>query len=628
MVEKLRVYIVDPKITLGDDTNSFNFFKFCRNEIEMHVETIVISSEMVIQSMIAPQKQDIIIFFNRVDDEYPVFFTAFLKEVDRAGAQISPIAMTDMHRVPPACIPDPQSYDVKEALERRKLTDSQYETVAIAFAREVVSVLQPTLTRRNMTLFLSHRRSDGEKIAGAFYDELCVRSQNRFRDLSDILVGEKAQEIIERNLRKSDALIFLDTPKCGESEWIKLEIKMALTMNLPIIWVKLGPDIDRVAIEFQPADRPHFEITDIDLNTRSIDQDLVDSVIHRAFEISRDNAKNIFGHLQRIRELERDGKIRLEMLNQQQYLYEVSIPRQGFRYVQKPMTHIISLYGRIPQEEDKITFSSSILQQGYSPHPRLGHAYDAAIMLAPIASQNNQDLIDEPHFVDSCDEYVNSLELHFRSNQPNVPQKKGVIISGAFPDCEPDHQQSLWNALYAFVQAILNRDGTVIFGSHPTFQQVIFDVAKIRRPNDYSQAVHMYVSKYFVTQATIDENMNYASIMATNEVDSDRAKSLTAMRKAMIQDEDATCMIVIGGKTKRPHISPGVDEEIELARSRNLPVFLIGSVGGRTAEIATELHSDGWRNKPNQMSEEFNEELMVSVDYGNLANKLFNKLGI
>ncbi|MFK9118349.1 TIR domain-containing protein [Peribacillus castrilensis] len=624
----MRIYIVDPKLTLGNEMNSFNFFNVCRNEIEMHVETTIISSEMVTQSMIAPQKQDIIIFFNRADNEYPAFFTTFLKEVDRVGAQFLPIAMTELHRVPPTCIPNPQSYDVKEALERRKLTISQYETVAIAFAREAVSLLQPTLTRRNMVLFLSHRRSDGEKIAGAFYDELCARAQNRFRDLSDILVGENAQEIIEGNLRKSDALVFLDTPKCGESEWIKLEIRMALAMNLPIVWIKLGSDTDRVAIEFRPADKPHFEVMDVDLNMRSVDHNLVDSVIHRAFEISRDNAKSIFGHLKRIRELEREGKIRLELLNQYQYLYEVSIPRQGFRYVQKPMTHVISLYGRIPQEEDKNIFSNSILQQGYSTHPRLGHAYDAAIMLAPIASQNKHDLIDEPHFIDSCDEYVNSLELHFRSIQPKIHKKKGVIISGAFPDCEPEHQQSLWNALYAFVQAILDRDGTIIFGSHPTFQQVIIDVAKLRKPNDYIQAVHMYISKHFVTQAMVDENMNYASITATDEVNNDRNKSLTAMRTAMIQDEDASCMIVIGGKTKRSHIQPGVDEEIELARSRNLPVFLIGSVGGRTAEIATEFHSNGWRNKPNQMSEEFNEELMVSVDYGNLANKLFNKLGL
>lgn len=186
----------------------------------------------------------------------------------------------------------------------------------------------------------------------------------------------------------------------------------------------------------------------------------------------------------------------------------------------------------------------------------------------------------------------------------------------------------MWKAINAFVQATLDRNGTVIFGSHPTFQQVIFDVSKLRRPSDYISAVHMYISKHFATQAMVDENMNYATVTATDDIDNDRSKSLTAMRTAMIQDEDAICMIVIGGKANRPHFLPGVDEEIEIARSRNLPVFLIGSVGGRTAEIATEFQTNGWQNKLNPMSVEFNEELMLSLDYSNLASKLLDQLGM
>nr|WP_249365688.1 TIR domain-containing protein [Cytobacillus citreus] len=479
-----------------------------------------------------------------------------------------------------------------------------------------------------MVLFLSHRRIDGEEIAGAFYDELCLRAQDRFRDLSDILVGEDAQEVIERNLRKSDAVVFLDTPLSGESQWIELELKMALTMNLPIVWVKLGEDTDRVDLKIKPADFPHFVDSKIELGLRRVDQNLVDSVIHKAFEISRENAKNIFGHLQRIRDLQREGKITLEVLDQRHYLYQVNIPRGGYRYVQRPMTHLISFYGRIPRDEDKNMFSSSIIEQGYSKHPRLGHVYDSALMLAPMASQNNEEVLEDPHFIDSCDDYVSSLELLFRGNLPKDETKKGVIISGAFPDCAPEYQQALWNALCAFVEAILDRNWTVVFGAHPTFQQVIFDKAKLRRPDDFIQAVHLFISKHFVTQATIEEMSSQATVTGIDQVDNDRDKSLTAMRKAMIKPENASCMIVIGGKTLRPGIPPGVDEEISLAISQNIPVFLIGSVGGRAAEIASELHREGWKGKPNNLSEELNRELMISPDYARLAKKLFDTLEI
>jgi hypothetical protein len=624
----VRAYIVDPRITLGEVPISNDFYRFFREELEIHVETTPVTSEMVLHTIMQPTNKDIVIFFNRTDDSYSSSFQSFLRYADETGTKFLPVAITPAHRVPPSCIPDSQSYDVYDALQRRKLTQSQLETVAIAMARDAVSILQPTLTRRNMVLFLSHRRIDGEEVAGAFYDELCLRAQDRFRDLSDILVGDNAQEVIERNLRKSDAVVFLDTPLSGESQWIELELKMALTMNLPIVWVKLGEDTNRVDLKIKPADSPHFEHSKIDLSLRKVDHKLVDDVIHKAFEISRENAKNIFGHLQRLRDLQREGKITLELLDQQHYLYQVNIPRGGYRYVQRPMTHLISFYGRIPRDEDKDMFSSSIIEQGYSKHPRLGHVYDSALMLAPMASQNNQELLEDPHFIDSCDDYVSSLELLLKGNLPKDENKKGVIISGAFPDCAPEYQQALWNALSAFVEAILDRNWTVFFGAHPTFQQVIFDKAKQRRPDDFIQSVHMFISKHFVTQATIEEMSSQATVTGVEQVDNDRDKSLTAMRKQMIKQENASCMIVIGGKTLRQGIPPGVDEEISLAISQNIPVFLIGSVGGRAAEIASELHREGWKGKPNNLSEELNQELMISPDYARLAKKIFDTFDI
>ncbi|BBB90273.1 MAG TPA: TIR domain-containing protein [Methylomusa anaerophila] len=624
----MKVYVVDPKITLGHNVVALAFYNTCRIELEKHVETTSIMTEIVMESA-KPTDQDVMVFFNRADQAYPEYFISFLQDVLRTGCGVFPVAIAENHRYPPEIASSHQSYDVAEQLQQRKLTTSQIETVAVALARTVVSRLQPSLTKHNMKLFLSHRRFDGEKIAGAFHDELQVRMQHVFRDLNAVLVGEEAQEIIERNLCKSDAVVFLDTPRCGESEWVALELRIALARHLPIVWIKIGPNNGRAGLTVVPAGEPHFNRPDIDTKTRNVGSGFVDDVIHKAFEISREYAKNVFGHLRRVRTLADEGSIELKELSFQHLTYQVQIPRRNFRYFQRPMTHVVGFYGRIPQDDDRLSFLNNLEQLGYKPHPVLGHFYDAALMLAPVALQSNQVLVRQPHLVDSCAEYVNSLEKYLRSlSQQTSPQKRGIIISGAFPDCEPEHQQHLTDAIYAFTQAILDREGIVIFGAHPTFQHLIFDMARQRRPDDFVQSVHMYASKYFVTDAAIDEFKKHATTIATEVVGKDRAKSLTTMRRAMIQDKEAAAMVVMGGKTNRADIPPGVDEEIELAKAAGLPVFIIGSVGGRAAELASLLDADNWKEKPNHLSPAFNHELMVSLDYSLMAKEILDKLGL
>ena len=318
-----------------------------------------------------------------------------------------------------------------------------------------------------------------------------------------MLVGEKAQEIIERNLRQSDAVIFLDTPRCGESEWVELELQMALSLNIPIVWIKIGPRDGRASLNVVPADKPHFYKPDIDPSTRQLDSDFVDGAIQKAFEVSRENAKKVFGHLRRVRVMADKGSIDLKELSHKYFTYQIQIPRQGFRYYQRPMTHIVRFYGRIPQDEEQQDFIRCIDDLGYESHPVLGQFYDTALMLAPIASQNKKNL-QSPLLVDSIDEYISSLEHYVRLKFSKThPKKRGVIISGAFPDCEPEYQQYITDAIHAFTKEILDREGIVIFGAHPTFQYLIFDIAKQRKPKVFKHAVRMYVSKYFITDATV-----------------------------------------------------------------------------------------------------------------------------
>lgn len=623
----VTAYIINPELTLGKYELSDRFYKTCLEELSLHVPTQPLSNETVIQSVqLTPS--DVVILFNRIDNNYSTIIIDFLREAVEDHVKVLPIAITRDNRIPPNCVSQAQSFDVFEHLRQRSLTNSLIETVAVVFSRNVIAELQPSLSKKNMYLFISHRRFDGELIAGAIHDSFALRAQQTFRDLNKVLVGQDAQDVIEQNLRESDAVIFLDTPMSGESEWIAKELTMAMSAGLPIVWVRIGQNEGRSnKFYVKPAGQPHFNLTELDPTDASIAPELVDAIIHKAFEISREHTKNILGHIKRLRYLSKKGAIKLTELNNRLLTFQIDIPRRGFRYFQRPMTHVVGFYGWIPQRIDQEEFVQSVQSVGYQPHPLIGHIYDAALMLAPIASFNQRDLIEEPHKVDSCDEYISSLESYLSMSSPiKNDQKKGVIISGAFPDCEPEHQQHVTDAVRAFAQAVLNRNGQIIFGAHPTFQHLIFDMAKEKRPTDYQTAVHMYVSRYFVTEGNIEESKKNSIVSPITSVQNDRVKSLTAMRTAMIMDPEATCMVVIGGKTHRHGLPPGVDEEIELAKKRNLPVFLIGAAGGRTSEIAAELDGAGWKENMNDFSPEINHELLVSVDFSALANIVLEKM--
>ena len=104
-----------------------------------------------------------------------------------------------------------------------------------------------------------------------------------------------------------------------------------------------------------------------------------------------------------------------------------------------------------------------------------------------------------------------------------------------------------------------------------------------------------------------------------------RARSLTLMRKAMLSDPEAGALVVIGGRTARGGHAPGIDEEISLARSYGLPVFIIGSVGGRSSEIVGEMTA-AQRAELNGQADNVNEAFAVSLDYSRLAQLVLGVL--
>ncbi len=618
----MKVYFIHPLLTIGKNELAENFYDIGYKEMNEHIEIINVKSETVMSS-IDSDPEDFVIFFNSNNENYKTVFLTFLKYACENKVGFFPIAISKHHRVPPTLVGKAQSFDVMDALRQRRLTAANIPTVAYEFARTIICRLQPTLSKEDMQIFISHRRIDGEEVAALIYNEFRIRAENAFRDLIDIRVGEDAQEVIEENLKKSDVVVFIDTPKSGESGWIKRELSIALSLNIPIVWVKVGDLKNRIPLEVKPADEPHFYYDDAKISNMSVEPSIIDDIIHRAFRISRESAKYVFDRLHLLKSFAKNNNIALKKLDSKNMIYRIEIPRKSFRYHQKPIMQIVQCFGRQPKENEHSNIKLLLESLGYINHPEYGSVFDTTILLSPIKEAEVDNSVD--FVTESFDSYIHYLQDYLNPERHRT-NEKGIVISGAFPDCKPEYQQYLTDAVYALTKSIFQYKSKVIFGAHPTFQNLIFDMGKMYRPEDYQHATRLYVSKFFATEALIDDMRKSATVIATEMISNNRDESLTLMRQKMISDDNAIALVCLGGKTKLGGHQPGIDEEIALAKSKGLPIFIIGSVGGRSAEIARHHNEIGWSEKLNDLSIEDNIELMTSIDYVSLSKKILDSL--
>lgn len=566
--------------------------------------------------IIEPDASDTVIFFNRSDSAYEMPVLKFLEKAARANTDILPVAATKEERHPPALVQDRQSFDLVEHLRQRALDPNQVATIGTVFARQVMSIFKPTLTVEPMHLFLSHRRFDGEEISAAFHRTLLNTAQKAFRDLFDVKVGEDAQDVIEARLRESDAVIFFDTPKAGDSPWIIRELETALSLQLPIVWVRIGPDDARVPMRIMPSGTAHFSYPTLDPASDLITGPEVEKIVQKAFDIHRrDYVDRLLDELGKLQDLTHRGGMTLNSVDPRRMIYSLTLPRKQERYRQRPLMHLLQLFGRTPTQRDLNNFSATAKEVGYEPHPKHGPHYDSAILLAAIPSRPNASFDECGVHTDSIGDYVAEIE---RATNTRRSSKKRLVISGAFADCEPEFQQNMTNAVHAVSEAYLRAGRGISFGAHPTFQFMIFDLARRLRPADYLSAIRMYVSRFFVTEAAVEEFKKSAEVIPVDAVGGDRAKSLTKMRQEMLNDAEAGALVVIGGKTSRGGHSPGVDEEIRFARDAGIRVYIFGSVGGRSSQLSAAM-TPAERAALSGLSEDASDALATSLDYSRLA---------
>lgn len=192
---------------------------------------------------------------------------------------------------------------------------------------------------------------------------------------------------------------------------------------------------------------------------------------------------------------------------------------------------------------------------------------------------------------------------------------KRVIISGAFPDCDDIYKSSLMEAIIIYSKQIIRRGYTLVFGAHPSFQEVIFSIGRLYS-SDVKYSIEMHMDQKYVEGYDLDELKEKCTLVLSN--------GLQEMRENMICREKAELMICLGGKIKDNKSEQGVDIEVSLARSQGIPVALVGTVGGRSSEYAFEiLQTDSW-GKINPWTKELNESLFYSVNHRILSERLLN----
>jgi hypothetical protein len=159
--------------------------------------------------------------------------------------------------------------------------------------------------------------------------------------------------------------------------------------------------------------------------------------------------------------------------------------------------------------------------------------------------------------------------------------------------------------------------GMIVCGGHPTFVPLFVDAARGVLGDAGRERLVVYQSEWYVAPAQLEELSQDATVVLTPR-EASRAASLSTMRALMVQDGQASAVLAIGGRTDESEAhTPGINEEIRLARMQDLPVYLLGAPGGQAALLAANAASeaDPWATLGNGLDVPGNELLMSTDDY-------------
>lgn len=607
----MKVFIIDPILTVRDYFYADIFNKEVVKQLrEYGVELYEVNSKNMVRCKSQIAEDSIIIVYNEHDIKQEIISKAheLLNKAIEKNAKIWPVAIDKDARNPIGMISDKQSYDVWEQLRCRNLDEQYIGTLAKIFARKIIATVFPTCYCEEGEIFLSHRRIDGEEITAKIYDKMLIQAKEStpFRDVVNVKVGDAAQVVIDEKMESSDVFIFIHTKKSGESDWILKELRFALLRQIPVLWVQID-NADINLLRFKPSEQPHLKYRTEDFFDEKNLTKIVDTILQKSFELIMYRSDQILGYVDLLESLFGD---RQKIVDGEKMIYHISVKRRGYHYPQRNIEQYYQLFGRTPTLLDAEKLNKNLKDR---------HLDSIVILTNRIVKQSiRKNVVFEgiQDFYYYWNQYIQEMRTGGKEME--------IVISGAFPDSDEIFKQSLTDALILFAKAIISNGYELTFGAHPTFQELFYEIAKEISPQNYKEKVNMYISKWFLLSNS-EEKAAYKEKFSLWEVDKKQnlKQSLFEMRRRMIQRKEVKALVCLGGKIKHNKNEEGIREEIELAREKNIPVFVVGSVGGCSSEVALEYKRIGWQ-KLNNAPQELNEKFLEEIDYFSMAQEMVN----
>lgn len=607
----MKVIFFSPECTMEQPNAARVFFDVCRDlwdECLIEVQYIKSPAQMAKLRIAEVGTDDILIFFNSENGEYTEGFIKLVKKYHDANSRIWPIAMEKAPscRLPPPPVDKNQSFDVSSWNENRCSLKDNIRAIAQVFSRKVVAQTLSPLYRDEVLYFISHRRCDGEDIAQKLADELSLltRQHRAFRDVVEVEVGDDAQAEIDRALASSDVLIFLQTEQAQDSGYILKELCYALVNDIPVLWVQID-DAPFSRLRVRPGEKPALSYRSEEFNNPDRLIEIADEIEEKCFQLILNSSNQVCSHIEYMMDLSHSGSIHLTSDKRSVLAYEIEYKTTDL-YDPKTQRHYIQCFGRHPKADDIEKFCNRVKQMDSY------HKNDRVFLLSRHTNHSTFNG-DTKLTQENYDNYIVNLE-----NVSGVSRNwhgKRIILSGAFPDCDEIYKNSLLEALSTYAKQIIRNGYTLVFGAHPTFQEIIFDVGRLYGFG-MSNSIEMHMDRAYASQYDLNELRKKCTLVL--------ADGLQEMRKNMICEKESEALICLGGKIKANKSEQGVDIEIGLARSIGIPVALVGTVGGRSSEYALEMaKNDDWSGL-NPWGDELNQKLLYNLNHWLMIKKLLD----
>lgn len=611
----MKIIFCNPNLTMKTIDKANVFFESCREILDTYIANkLYITSDFQVDQLLADDADidDIFVFFNAEDGKYEDKFLRLLKKYNDVQSRIWAIAMEKNPecRRPPEPVSDKQSFDVSCRNENRNPMKNNMKAIAQIFARKIIAQTLSPLYRDEVLYFISHRRIDGEHIAARLADELrhLTRERNVYRDVVNVEVGDDAQKDIDKNLAMSDVLIFLQTEEAQNSSYIMKELCYALIYDIPILWIQID-DASYSNMEIHPGEHPmlHYKSDEFDCQERLIE--IVDEIEEKCFQLIMNSSNQVYSHIEYLRALNDTNKIKLIGDKNATLAYEIEYKETTKDiYDSGIKKHYIQCFGRNPKEQDIEKFIQKV---------KKGETYDNNDRLFLLSNHGKREKVmgDTKVTEENFDDYIMNLE-----NVAGVKRQKRnkrIILSGAFPDYDEIYKNSLLEAVSIYSREIIKNGYILVFGAHPTFQKLIFDIGKLYA-SDMKYSIEMHMDKAYLDGYDLEELEEKCTLVLSD--------GLQEMRENMICKEKSELLICLGGKIKDDKSQQGVDIEVELAKRVNVPVALVGTVGGRSSEYAYEkIKQEDWSDL-NQWDKSFNESMFYNVNHRLMIRRLLNTI--